>query len=121
MEKCEAGCMIFTGEEIRHHKDCFFYKDSLSEKYDKMEKEIAELKKQVKDLKTSKSSSPELAKSMSEVKKTAGDIIGMNLITHQTGPEGKIVKKVLVEQGLDIAKELYLRIIPDRATAKIVI
>ncbi len=62
-----------------------------------------------------------LAKSMSEVKKTAGDIIGMNLITHQTGPEGKIVKKVLVEQGLDIAKELYLSIIPDRATAKIVI
>jgi succinyl-CoA synthetase beta subunit len=62
-----------------------------------------------------------LAESMREVKKTAGDIIGMNLITHQTGPEGKIVKKVLVEQGLDIAKELYLSIIPDRATAKIVI
>lgn len=62
-----------------------------------------------------------LAESMSEVKKIAGDIIGMNLITHQTGPEGKMVKKVLVEQGLDIAKELYLSIIPDRATAKIVI
>ena len=62
-----------------------------------------------------------LAKSADEVKSLAGQIIGMNLITHQTGPEGKQVKKVLVEQGLNIAKELYLSIIPDRATAKIVI
>jgi succinyl-CoA synthetase beta subunit len=45
----------------------------------------------------------------------------MNLVTHQTGPEGRLVRKVLVEQGLDIAKELYLSIIPDRATAKVVI
>ncbi len=62
-----------------------------------------------------------LAKSADEVKSLAGQIIGMNLVTHQTGPEGKEVKKVLVEQGLNIAKELYLSIIPDRATAKIVI
>ncbi len=62
-----------------------------------------------------------LAGSMDEVTGIAGEIIGMNLVTHQTGPEGKRVKKVLVEQGLNIAKELYLSIIPDRATAKIVI
>ncbi len=62
-----------------------------------------------------------LAKSADEVKSLAGQIIGMNLVTHQTGPEGKQVKKVLVEQGLNIVKELYLSIIPDRATAKIVI
>ncbi|MEJ2658021.1 MAG: ADP-forming succinate--CoA ligase subunit beta [Desulfobacterales bacterium] len=62
-----------------------------------------------------------LAKSIKEAQKIAGDIIGMNLVTHQTGPEGRIVRKVLVEQGLDIAKELYLSIIPDRATAKVVI
>ena len=62
-----------------------------------------------------------LAESADEVKRIAGDIIGMNLITHQTGPEGKVVNKVLVEQGLNIAKELYLSIIPDRETAKIVI
>ena len=60
-----------------------------------------------------------LAKSIDEVKSLAGEIIGMNLVTHQTGPEGKDVKKVLVEQGLNIEKELYLSIIPDRATAKI--
>jgi succinyl-CoA synthetase beta subunit len=62
-----------------------------------------------------------LAGSLEEARQLAGDIIGMNLVTHQTGPEGRIVRKVLVEQGLNIAKELYLSIIPDRATAKVVI
>jgi succinyl-CoA synthetase beta subunit len=62
-----------------------------------------------------------LANSTEEVAGFAGDIIGMNLVTHQTGPEGKTVSKVLVEQGLNIEKELYLSILPDRATAKIVI
>jgi len=62
-----------------------------------------------------------LAGSMDEVFGIAGKIIGMNLVTHQTGPDGKRVKKVLVEQGLNIEKELYLSIIPDRSTAKIVI
>jgi len=62
-----------------------------------------------------------LAASASEARRIAGDIIGMTLVTHQTGSEGRLVKKVLVEQGLDIEKELYLSIIPDRATAKVVI
>ena len=62
-----------------------------------------------------------LAQSLADVKSLAGQIIGMNLITHQTGPEGKLVKKILVEQGLNIAKELYLSIISDRATAKVVV
>ncbi|MFH2218578.1 MAG: ADP-forming succinate--CoA ligase subunit beta [Pseudomonadota bacterium] len=62
-----------------------------------------------------------LAGSLDEAAVIAGDIIGMNLVTHQTGPEGRAVKKVLVEQGLNIEKELYLSIIPDRGTAKIVI
>jgi succinyl-CoA synthetase beta subunit len=62
-----------------------------------------------------------LAGSIDEASGIAGEIIGMNLVTHQTGPDGKRVKKVLVEQGLNIATELYLSLIPDRATAKIVI
>ena len=62
-----------------------------------------------------------LAQSESEVQSVAGQIIGMDLITHQTGPRGRRVKKVLVEQGLNIEKELYLSIIPDRAIAKIVV
>ena len=62
-----------------------------------------------------------LARSEQEVRDLAGQIIGMNLVTHQTGPQGQKVRKVLVEQGLNIAQELYLSIVPDRATAKVVI
>ena len=62
-----------------------------------------------------------LGQSVDEVRNLTREIIGMNLVTHQTGPEGREVKKVLVEQGLNIEKELYLSIIPDRATAKIVV
>ena len=62
-----------------------------------------------------------LAKSREEVKDLASDILGMNLVTHQTGPQGQPVKKILVEQGLDIAHELYMSIIPDRGSAKVVI
>jgi succinyl-CoA synthetase beta subunit len=62
-----------------------------------------------------------LARSAEEVKQTAGRILGMTLVTHQTGPEGRRVGKVLVEQGLNIQKELYLGIVPDRASAQIVV
>jgi succinyl-CoA synthetase beta subunit len=62
-----------------------------------------------------------LARSMDEVQQVAGEILGMTLVTHQTGPKGQPVKKVLVEQGLNIAKELYLSVVADRATAQVVI
>ena len=62
-----------------------------------------------------------LAHSSGEAAEMADRILGMTLVTHQTGPEGRLVKKVLVEQGLQIEKELYFSIVPDRATAKIVV
>ena len=62
-----------------------------------------------------------LADSLEAVAAAADQIIGMTLVTHQTGPQGRHVTKVLVEQGLDIEKELYLSIIPDRSSAKIII
>ena len=62
-----------------------------------------------------------LAQSVDEVQKVAREIIGMTLVTPQTGPQGRLVKKVLVEQGLNIEKELYLSIIPDRASAQIIV
>ncbi|MEW5910604.1 MAG: ADP-forming succinate--CoA ligase subunit beta [Thermodesulfobacteriota bacterium] len=62
-----------------------------------------------------------LANSEAEVKRTTEEMIGSRLITPQTGRNGKEVKKVLVEQGLKIQKELYLGILPDRSTAKVVI
>ena len=62
-----------------------------------------------------------LAHSLDEVETLADQMIGMTLVTHQTGPEGRVVKKVLIEQGLDITKELYLSIVPDRTSAQIVV
>ena len=56
-----------------------------------------------------------LARSPDEAEQLARQMLGMNLVTHQTGPEGKQVVRVLVEQGLDIARELYLSILIDRA------
>jgi succinyl-CoA synthetase beta subunit len=56
-----------------------------------------------------------LAKSLEEVEKLADEILGMTLVTHQTGPEGKLVQKVYIEEGADIQDELYLGVVLDRA------
>jgi len=61
-----------------------------------------------------------LARSLDEVEDLAGNILGMTLVTHQTGPQGKLVHKVLVEQGLNIEKELYMGMVIDRASERIV-
>ncbi len=60
-----------------------------------------------------------VAKNLDDVKKYATDILGMQLVTHQTGPEGRKVRKVLVEQGSNIEKELYLSLILDREKSMI--
>jgi succinyl-CoA synthetase beta subunit len=62
-----------------------------------------------------------LAPTPAEAERLAGEMIGMTLITHQTGPEGKKVKRLLVEEALDIQKELYLGIVIDRAREAAVI
>ena len=59
-----------------------------------------------------------LAKSVEEAGELAGRILGMNLVTHQTGPEGRIVHRLLVEETLPIEKELYLGILVDRGEGK---
>lgn len=61
-----------------------------------------------------------VVKNSKEADEVAGRMLGMNLVTHQTGPEGKVVKKVLVEQGLDIERELYVGIVLDRAVSRLV-
>ncbi|MEH0021812.1 MAG: ADP-forming succinate--CoA ligase subunit beta [Desulfobacter sp.] len=62
-----------------------------------------------------------LANSPEELETLAGEILGMTLVTHQTGPEGKLVQKLLIEAGQKIEKELYLSLLVDRATASIII
>jgi succinyl-CoA synthetase beta subunit len=60
-----------------------------------------------------------LAKTTDEVKQFAKDMLGMTLVTHQTGSEGRVVKRVYIEEGSSIAKELYLGIVVDRASSRI--
>jgi succinyl-CoA synthetase beta subunit len=60
-----------------------------------------------------------IAKTADEVKQYARDMFGMTLVTHQTGPEGKIVKRVLIENGCNIADEFYISFLVDRATDKV--
>ncbi len=62
-----------------------------------------------------------LAKSSAEAKELAQTILGMKLVTHQTGSQGKEVLKVLIEEGLPIKKELYIGIVIDRATEQVVV
>jgi len=60
-----------------------------------------------------------VVKSREDVKTTAERMLGMNLVTHQTGPAGKEVKRVYIEEGCDIARELYLGVLLDRATSRV--
>ncbi|MCX6122102.1 MAG: ADP-forming succinate--CoA ligase subunit beta [Ignavibacteriales bacterium] len=62
-----------------------------------------------------------LARSLEEVRERAGEILGMRLITHQTGSEGRIVRRLLVEQGMNIAKEMYVGITLDRQRSQNVV
>jgi succinyl-CoA synthetase beta subunit len=62
-----------------------------------------------------------LAKSLDEVKRHAGQILGMQLKTHQTGPAGQKVRRLLIEEGADIKKELYLGMVVDRGTQRVVL
>ena len=61
-----------------------------------------------------------LAKTTEEVTSVTNSILGMNLVTHQTGPEGRLVRTVLVEEGLRIKQEFYLSIVLDRAASQLV-
>ena len=60
-----------------------------------------------------------LAKSIDEVKKLAGEILGMQLVTHQTGPRGQKVRRLLIEDGADIKHEYYVSAVTDRASQKV--
>jgi succinyl-CoA synthetase beta subunit len=62
-----------------------------------------------------------LARSVDEVKALAGQILGMQLVTHQTGPAGQKVRRLLIEDGADIKKEYYVSAVTDRASQKVAI
>ncbi|MDQ6881929.1 MAG: succinate--CoA ligase subunit beta, partial [Pseudomonadota bacterium] len=60
-----------------------------------------------------------LARSIDEVKTLAGEILGMQLVTHQTGPQGQKVRRLLIEDGADIKHEYYLSAVTDRASQRV--
>ena len=62
-----------------------------------------------------------LARSMAEVKEHAGQILGMQLVTHQTGPQGQKVRRLLIEEGAHIRKELYVGMVVDRVTQQVTV
>ena len=62
-----------------------------------------------------------LARSLDEVKQLASQILGMQLVTHQTGPAGQKVRRLLIEEGADIRKEYYVAVLTDRATQKVAV
>jgi succinyl-CoA synthetase beta subunit len=62
-----------------------------------------------------------VARGVDDARARARAILGMNLVTHQTGPEGKRVKRLLIEQGMDIARELYVGLVLDRAAGRVTV
>ena len=76
--------------------------------------EVSVVKAQIHAGGRGKGGGVKVAKSMDEVRELAGKILGMTLVTHQTGPEGRLVQRVLVEEGLQMTRELYLGIVIDR-------
>ena len=60
-----------------------------------------------------------VAKSLDEVRELASQILGMTLVTHQTGPQGKLVQRLLIEEGADIQKEYYVGMVVDRGTQRV--
>ncbi len=86
----------------------------------KLPTEVCVVKAQIHAGGRGKGGGVKIAKTKAEVKALAEQILGMNLVTHQTGPQGKVVHKLLVEQGVDIKRELYLGMVLDRGSSQFV-
>jgi succinyl-CoA synthetase beta subunit len=87
--------------------------------YQELGRELCVVKAQIHAGGRGKGGGVKLARSASEAVEHAEAILGMQLVTHQTGAEGKEVLKVLIEEGTDIARELYVAMVPDRETQRV--
>ena len=97
-----------------------FSVEEAMEAYKKLDTDRVVVKAQIHAGGRGKGGGVKLANGAEEVQKYANDIYGMNLITHQTGPEGKCVQRLLIEEASDIARELYAGIVLDRSNGKFV-
>ncbi len=83
--------------------------------------EVVVVKAQIHAGGRGKAGGVKVAKNLDEVRTYASEILGKTLVTHQTGPEGKEVKRLLIEEGCDIQKEYYVGLVLDRATSRVVL
>jgi succinyl-CoA synthetase beta subunit len=97
-----------------------FTKEEAREAAQRLKSKIVVVKAQIHAGGRGKAGGVKLARSADEAADIASQILGMNLVTVQTGPGGRMVKRVLIEEGLDIKRELYLSILVDRGTGKVV-
>jgi succinyl-CoA synthetase beta subunit len=97
-----------------------FTKEEAREAAQRLKSQVVVVKAQIHAGGRGKAGGVKLARSADEAADIASQILGMNLVTVQTGPSGRIVKRVLIEEGLDIKRELYLSILVDRGTGKVV-
>ncbi len=97
--------MVFTKEEAR-------------EAARRLKSQVCVVKAQIHAGGRGKGGGVKLARSADEAAEIASQILGMDLVTAQTGPQGRIVKRVLIEEGLDIKRELYLGLLVDRETER---
>lgn len=93
--------------------------DEAVEAAKKLGSDICVVKAQIHAGGRGKAGGVKLAKTPDEVKKYATDMLGMTLVTHQTGPEGKEVRRLYIEEGSDIKDELYLGIVVDRDSSRV--
>lgn len=94
--------------------------DEAVEAAEKLGTEVTVVKAQIHAGGRGKAGGVKVAKNIDEVRTYADEILGKVLVTHQTGPEGKEVKRLLIEEGCDIKKEYYIGVVLDRATSRVV-
>jgi succinyl-CoA synthetase beta subunit len=95
-----------------------FTKEEAREAAQRLKSQVVVVKAQIHAGGRGKGGGVKLARSADEAAEIASEILGMNLVTVQTGPQGRIVKRLLIEEGLDIKRELYLGLLIDRETGR---
>ena len=98
--------------------DVAFTKEEAREAARRLKSQVCVVKAQIHAGGRGKGGGVKLARSADETAEIASQILGMNLVTTQTGPQGRIVKRLLIEEGLDIKRELYLGLLIDRETGR---
>jgi succinyl-CoA synthetase beta subunit len=98
--------------------DVAFSKEEAREAARRLKSQVCVVKAQIHAGGRGKGGGVKLARSADEAAEIASQILGMNLVTAQTGPQGRIVKRLLIEEGLDIKRELYLGLLIDRETGR---